>query len=81
MSENQSLFGPREARFLVEEQCACWELAHNNIEALDKIQTRELSVGKETVRLQGAFVDSGSGREDAGHHEPHNQLQRHLFQL
>lgn len=52
MSENQSFFGPREARFLVEEQCACWELAHNNIETLDKIQTRELSVGKETVRLQ-----------------------------
>lgn len=52
MSDTEKTFDSKAARFFVEEQCTSWEVAHNNFEALAKIQTRELTVGKETVRLQ-----------------------------
>lgn len=53
MSETSKIFDSKAARLFVGEQCASWEVARNNFEALGKIQTRELNIGEnETVRLQ-----------------------------
>lgn len=52
MNDTEKTFDSKAARSFVEQQCTCWEVARTNFEALSTVQTRELSVGNETVRLQ-----------------------------
>ncbi len=52
MNASSSDFHSREARLFVEKQTISWEVARNNYSALEKVQTRELTLRNQKMRLQ-----------------------------